>query len=105
MKDTKLQMLTTCFEKLKMNEDESFDTFYGRLNEIVIAKFNLKEKIVDNKVVRKVLRSLLESFWAKVITIEESKDLAEFNIQEIVGSLQTYELALPSHKLSKSLAL
>ena len=31
VKDTKLQMLTTCFEKLKMSEDESFDSFYRKL--------------------------------------------------------------------------
>ena len=72
---------------------------------IVIAKRNLGEKIKDAKVVRKVLKSLPKSFRAKVTTIEESKDLDEIKIQELVGSLQTYELGLPSHKSSKSLAL
>ena len=62
VKDTKLQMLTTRFEKLKMGDDESFDLFYGKLNGIVIAKLNLEEKIEDAKVVREILRSLLESF-------------------------------------------
>ena len=46
-----------------------------------------------------------ESFGAKVAAIKESKDLDEIKIQELVGSLQTYELGLPSHKSSKSLAL
>ena len=50
VKDTKLQMLTTWFKEVKMSEDESFDSFYGRLNEIVIAKLNLGEKIEDAKV-------------------------------------------------------
>ena len=72
---------------------------------IVIAKLNLGEKIEDSKVVRKILRSLPESFRAKVTAIEESKDLDEIKIQELIGSLQTNELGLPSHKLSKSLAL
>ena len=31
--DTKLQMLTTWFEELKMSEDESFDSFYSKLND------------------------------------------------------------------------
>ena len=62
VKDTKLQMLTTRFEEVKMSDDESFDSFYGRLNEIVIAKLNLEEKKKDAKVVRKFLRSLPESF-------------------------------------------
>ena len=55
--------------------------------------------------VRKILRSLPESFRAKVTAIEESKDLDEIKIQELIGSLQTYELGLPFHKSSKSLAL
>ena len=55
--------------------------------------------------VRKILRSLPESFRAKVTSIEESKDLDEIKIQELIGSLQTYELVLPSHKTCKSLAL
>ena len=105
VKDTKLQMLTTRVEELNMGDDESFDSFYGKLNEIVITKLNLGEKIEDAKVVRKILRSLLESFHAKVTAIEESKDLDEIKIQELIGSLQTYELGLPSHKSSKSLAL
>ena len=33
VKNTKLQMLTIRFEKLKMSEDESFDSFYSKLNE------------------------------------------------------------------------
>ena len=51
------------------------------------------------------MRSLPESFHAKVTAIEESKDLDEIKIQELIGSLQTYELGLPSHKSSKSLTL
>ncbi|XP_065617342.1 uncharacterized protein LOC136062340 [Quercus suber] len=98
-------MLTTKFEELKMGEDELFDSFYGKLNKIVIAKLNLGEKIEDTNVVRKILRSLPESFRAKVTAIDESKDLDEIKIQELIGSLQTYERGLPSHKISKSLAL
>ena len=88
-----------------MGDKESFDSFYGKLNEIVIAKLNLGEKIEDAKVVRKILRSLSESFHAKVTAIEESKDFDEIKIRKLIGSLQTYELGLPSHKSSKSLAL
>ena len=98
-------MLTTRFEKLKMGDEESFDSFYGKLNEIVIAKLNLGEKIEDAKVVRKILRSLPESFHAKVTAIDEIKDLDEIKIQKLIGSLQAYKLGLPSHKSSKSLAL
>ena len=96
VKDTKLQTLTTRFEKLKMSEDESFDLFYGKLNEVVIGKFNLGEKTEDSKIVRKILRSFLESFHTKVTAIEQSKDLNDIRVQELIGSLQTYKLSLPS---------
>ena len=105
VKDTKLQMLTTWFKELKMSEDESFDSFYSKLNEVVVSKFNLGEKTKDSKIVRKTLRSLPESFRAKVTVIEESKDLDDIKVQELIGSFQTYELSLPNQRKSKYLAL
>ena len=105
MKDIKLQMLTTRFKELKMSEDESFDSFYSKLNEVVVGKFNLGEKTKDFKIVRKILQSLSESFHAKMTVIEERKDLDDIKVQELINSLQTYELSLPTQRKSKSLAL
>ena len=98
-------MLITGFEELKISEDESFDSFYSKLNEVVVSKFNLGEKREDSKIVRKILRSLSESFHAKVTVIEESKDLDDIKVQELIDSLQTYELSLPNQRKSKSLIL
>ena len=72
---------------------------------MVIRKFNLGEKTEDSKIVRKIIQSLPKSFHAKVTAIEESKDLDEIKVQEIISSLQNYELSLPSQRKSKSLAL
>ena len=88
-----------------MSEDESFDSFYSKLNEVVVSKFDLGEKTEDSKIVRKILRSLPENFHAKVTAIEEGKDLDDIKVQELIGSLQTYELSLPTQWKSKSLAL
>ena len=46
-----------------------------------------------------------ESFRAKVTAIEESKDLDDIKVQELVGSLQTYEMSLPNQRKRKSIAL
>ena len=81
VKDTKLQMLTTQFEELKMSEDDFVDSFYNKLNEVVVSKFNLGEKTEDSKIVRKIPRSLPESFRAKVTAIKESKDLDDIKVQ------------------------
>ena len=88
-----------------MSEDQSFDFFYSKVNEVVIGKFNFKEKTEDSKVVRKIFQSLPESYRAKMAVIEESKDLDEIKVQELIGSLQTYEFSLPKQRKSKSLAL
>ena len=94
VKDSKFQRLTTSFEEIKMEEDESFDEFYAKLKDIVNSAFNLRETILEPKVVRKVLRSLPKWFHAKIIAIEESKDIDSILLTELVGNLQTYELGL-----------
>ena len=87
LKDSKFQRLTTSFEEIKMEEDESFDEFYAKLKDIVNSAFNLGETIPEPKIVRKVLRSLPERFHAKITTIEESKDIDQIPLTELVGNL------------------
>ena len=77
-----------------MEEDESFDEFYAKLKDIVNSAFNLGETILEPKIVRKVLRSLLERFHAKITTIKESMDINKIPLTELVGNLQPYELGL-----------
>lgn len=45
-----------------MKEDETCDEFYAQLNNIVNSSFNLGEKIHENRIVRKVLKSLPKRF-------------------------------------------
>ena len=94
VKDSKFQRLTTSFEEIKMEKDESFDEFYAKLKDIVNSAFNLGETILEPKIVRKLLKSLPERFHAKITTIEESKDIDKIPLIELVGNLQTYELGL-----------
>ena len=108
VKNSKLQRLTTSFEEIKMEEDESFDEFYAKLKDIVNSTFNLGETIPKPKIVKNVLRSLPERFHAKITAIEESKDIDKIPLIELVGNLQTYELGLTSigkSSKSKSMAL
>ena len=70
-----------------MEEDESFDEFYVKLKDIVNSAFNLGEIIRKSKIVRKVLRSLLERFHAKITAIEELKDIYKIPLIELVGNL------------------
>ena len=64
-----------------------FDKFYAKFKDIVNSAFNLGETIPEPQIVRKVLRSLLERFHAKIMTIEESKDIDKIPLTELVGNL------------------
>ena len=102
IKINKLQQLTFKFESIRMFDDESFDEFYAKLNDIVNSACNLGEIYDQPKIVRKILRSLTENFRLKVTAITESKDVDSIPVDELVGSLQSYELDLPKTNKSKS---
>ena len=88
------QRLTSNFEEIRMKEDETFNKFYAKLKDIVNSTFNLGESIVESKIVRKILRSLPERFHAKIIAIEQVKDIDHFPLTELVGNLQTSKMGL-----------
>ena len=65
-----------------------------------------RSEIYDQpKIVRKILRSLTEDFRPKVTAITESKDVDSIPVDELVGSLQSYEFDLPKTTKSKSMGL
>jgi hypothetical protein len=69
---SKLQLLTTKFENLKMDEDETISKFNTRLRDIGNSSFALGEKMPEEKLARKILRSLPKRFNMKVTAIKES---------------------------------
>ena len=55
-----------------------------------------------------MLRSLPKRIYAKITTIEESKDIDFIPLTKLIGNLQTYELGLTRHgkeTKSKSMTL
>ena len=105
VKINKLQQLTSKFESIRMSDDESFDEFYAKLNDIVNSAYSLGEIYDQPKIVRKILSSLTEDFRPKVTVIIESKDVDSIHVDELIGYLQSYELDLPKTSTSKSMAL
>jgi len=105
VKSAKLQMLISRFEEIKMMEDETFGEFYSKMSDLRNSMVSLGKTVSDVKLIRKILRSFLKRFRIMVTTIEESKDLEEMKIEELVESLQTYKLSLPPIKKVKTIAL
>jgi hypothetical protein len=98
-------MLISKFEEIKMLEEETFEEFYTKISDLRNLMVSLGKQISDVKVIQKILRSLPKRFRIKVTTIEENKDLDEMKIEELVGSLQTYEYSLPPVRKVKTIAL
>ena len=106
VKMSRLQLLTTKFENLRMKDDESIHDFHMNILDITNTYSALGEKMSEEKLVRKILRSLPKKFDMKVTTIEEAQDISNMKVEELVGSLQTFELAINerSEKKNKSIA-
>jgi hypothetical protein len=105
VKASKIQMLVSKFEEIRMEEEETFDEFYSKLSTIRNSTINLGKKMTDAKIVKKILRSLPPRFIPQVAAITQSQDLETMRVEELVGSLQTFELLLPKPQNSKNLAL
>ena len=104
VKISKLQMLASKFEDLRMLDDESINDFNSKLCEIANEAFTLGEKYPEIKLVRKTLRSLPDRFAIKVAAIEEANDVNTMRLDELIRSLQTFELNLKQNKKKKSIA-
>ncbi|KAA0033527.1 gag-proteinase polyprotein [Cucumis melo var. makuwa] len=93
--------ITSKFEALKMTEDESVSDYNKRVLEIANESLLLGEKIPDSKIVQKVLRSLPRKFDMKVTAIEEAHDITTLRLDELFGSLLTFEMATADRESKK----
>lgn len=87
---SRLQLITTKFENLRMKEEEFICEFHIILRDVGNTYFALCEKMSKEKLARKILRSFPKRFDIKVIVIQETQDLSTINIDELIGSLQTF---------------
>ncbi|KAA0026117.1 gag-pol polyprotein [Cucumis melo var. makuwa] len=84
-----------------MTEDESVSDYNKRVLEIANESLLLGEKIPDSKIVRKVLRSLPRKFDMKVTAIEKAHDITTLKLDELFGSLLTFEMATADRESKK----
>ena len=82
---------------------------FARLTEITNDLKRLDKEYSYTKLVRKVLWSLSTSWHTKATVIEESKNLATLSLEELIGSLMTYEINVKRNeddtRKKKSIAL
>ncbi|RDY12354.1 hypothetical protein CR513_02868, partial [Mucuna pruriens] len=93
-KKVKLQTLRRQYELLNMEEKESVANYFDGIQELVNAMRICKEKVTDQQVVDKILRTLPPEFDYIAATIKESKDLDTMEVEELQHSLEALEMRI-----------
>ena len=79
VKNYKINLLISQDERFKMSTNESIGDIFHRFNVIVTSLKSLAKELTIAEQVQKILRSLPQSWKAKVTTIREAKDLETAN--------------------------
>ncbi|CAM8940637.1 unnamed protein product [Rhodiola kirilowii] len=94
VKISRMEMVTSKFENLKIQEDETISDFNTRVLDIANEAFALGELMTEETLVRKVLRSLLMRYAMKALAVKEAHDVRTMRLDELMGSLQSHEMEL-----------
>ena len=92
VKDSKISILVHDYELFKMKQHESIKEMFTRFTDITNGLKALGRVYSNTDIVTKILRSLPRSWEAKVTAIREAKDMRTLPLEELLGSLMTYEL-------------
>nr|GFA61443.1 zinc finger, CCHC-type [Tanacetum cinerariifolium] len=87
----RLQTLKSDFKMLHMKEDETLDTFTGKLTTLVNRAASLWHTFKDQTLVRKLLNDVPDRYLQIVASIEQYSGLSEITMEEAIGRLKTYE--------------
>nr|GEY02309.1 zinc finger, CCHC-type [Tanacetum cinerariifolium] len=93
MQDTSKDGLIPAFD-MDTEKYESIDSAFARFNTIITSFKALDEGYSSKNYVRKFLRALLPKWKAKVMAIEESKDLTSLSLDELIGNLKVHEMII-----------
>ncbi|MQL84774.1 hypothetical protein Taro_017295 [Colocasia esculenta] len=92
VKETRIDILVTKYEKFQMEQGESISQMYNDFTEIINGLTELGKKYSQGDMVRKILRSLPKQWTPKVTAIEEANDLSTMTLEKLIGSLMAHEI-------------
>ena len=75
-----------------MKSSKTIGDMYTQFTDVVNGLKGFGKRFSDFEHVNKILRSLPKSWDPKVTTVQKVKDLNNFPLEELIGSLMTYEI-------------
>ena len=85
VKESKIALLSNQYEMFKMLEKESITTWFDRFTTIVNQLNQLEKIILEDELVKRLLRSLPKAWRPTMIAIREAKDLNKISLDEYVA--------------------
>ncbi|CAM8904380.1 unnamed protein product [Rhodiola kirilowii] len=92
VRDPRMQIVTTKFEEMKMKDSETIPEFNARVLDLSNEAAALGKPIDEERMASNVLRLLPPRFAMKVTATEEMHDISKLKLDELMGSLRTYEM-------------
>ncbi|XP_019459946.1 PREDICTED: uncharacterized protein LOC109359706 [Lupinus angustifolius] len=91
LKKLRLQTVRRQYELMQMEPNERIAQYFNRVNSHTNAMKANGEKMTNQTIVEKILRTLSPKFDHIVVAIEESKKIDELKIMDLQGSLEAHE--------------
>lgn len=101
----KLQALRRQFEALIMEERETVAEYFDKVQELVNKMRVYGDKMTDEYMVDKILKSLTPRFDYVVAAIEETRRKEDIGTEELLHSLEAHELRLNERRQCQEQAL
>ncbi|KAH9800792.1 hypothetical protein KPL71_000795 [Citrus sinensis] len=98
VKESKISRYTRQYELFQMEQNENVYSMYTRFTDIVNTLRALGKTFSNSEKVKKIIRSLPKEWRPKRTAIEEAKDLNVLPIDDLIGSLISYEEDLAAEK-------
>ncbi|MQL94494.1 hypothetical protein Taro_027147 [Colocasia esculenta] len=92
VKETRIDILVTQYERFQMQQGETITQMYNRFIDITNGLVGLGKTYEMGDMVRKILRSLRASWTPKVTAIEEVNDLKRMSLEKLIRSLMAHEI-------------
>ncbi|BBH05186.1 multidrug resistance-associated protein 9 [Prunus dulcis] len=102
VRSVKLQSLRREFEYTRMREDESLSAYLTKLFDLINQMRGYGEELSRERIVQKMLISLLPGYDPICSVIEHSRDLDVIEVQEVVASLKSFAQRLERHHENKT---